>query len=743
LWSIVKPEITCSDLDMGSTCINKNKDSVIISYISNPGTYLLNIQSIKITGSDSSAFSIISGMPPFEVAQGGTKAVEFSFQPKLARQYTANVEINTLSDTIRKTITGTGVTQQISVINNLIDFGQIVIGSDSIITTYVIKNTGSAPINVISSNIIGPGSLFFYISKGNAPFTLQPGEEHQIEITFSANEIGRTNAFIQFVIPDDCGDSYVQLYGEGAKRNPKISANFPTIPNLICESYSISDLVISNTGGNPLIINSMTFKGNDFSDFIISETFPMTIEPDSSKRILITFSSSSVGQKVTDIEIRSNSEPDSLLTIQISARKDSVSIVPEIQTIDLGYFCLNETKDTILVVTNMGTISSGGYAIASSNIILSNNVFSLNIGDNHTINLHFNGSQNEGPFTENVIVIDSLCRYTMNVQVTGIVEVPIINADTLRLVSLMGKSKEGILTITNNRSRSVIIQNPPTISPPFEIAGNPFPLQISPNGTANITIQYTPTDTNEANLTLQFIGEPCNIIEETEISGRVAPASATIRIDSTSGYPGDTLNISILLINEQNLQDAGVTGFDADLSYNPSLLAPIDFSGSKIDESTASVHLTNLPPQTGEIAKVKFVVGLGNAETTTLNLSNLVVNGGTANVTVVSGSFHLLGICKEGGSRLLNPEGDVKLFSIKPNPSGEIVEIEMELIENGKTIIYLSNINGENIRTIFEGSPKPGLQKMQFSTKDLPTGTYLLILKTPTVIKSQKLKLIK
>ena len=83
--------------------------------------------------------------------------------------------------------------------------------------------------------------------------------------------------------------------------------------------------------------------------------------------------------------------------------------------------------------------------------------------------------------------------------------------------------------------------------------------------------------------------------------------------------------------------------------------------------------------------KIKYVVGLGNAESCDLSLSNYRYN---------SGKFTLLGICEEGGKRLINPGRITQLMKLSPNPSDGIVNIELNLVEKGMTSFRLYNIEG-------------------------------------------------
>ena len=82
-------------------------------------------------------------------------------------------------------------------------------------------------------------------------------------------------------------------------------------------------------------------------------------------------------------------------------------------------------------------------------------------------------------------------------------------------------------------------------------------------------------------------------------------------------------------------------------------------------------------------------------------------------------------------------------FSINPNPASDEAAIEIELIENGRTQLIITNILGEKVLTLFDGIPESGRKKIILNTNDLVQGNYYVMLKTPTVTKTQRLAIVR
>jgi hypothetical protein len=85
----------------------------------------------------------------------------------------------------------------------------------------------------------------------------------------------------------------------------------------------------------------------------------------------------------------------------------------------------------------------------------------------------------------------------------------------------------------------------------------------------------------------------------------------------------------------------------------------------------------------------------------------------------------------------------VKLSLIRPNPVGDNGELDIETIENGQTELYIVNLKGEKVATLYQGELAAGKQTLIISTKYLSNGTYFVILQTATVTQKVKMEVVK
>ena len=108
------------------------------------------------------------------------------------------------------------------------------------------------------------------------------------------------------------------------------------------------------------------------------------------------------------------------------------------------------------------------------------------------------------------------------------------------------------------------------------------------------------------------------------------------------------------------------------------------------------------------------------------------------------GTFKILGLCREGGTRLINPFSNAGITNISPNPTESILNIELSLTESGYTNLCLYNNLGEKVMTIYEHSENQavGFNIQKVISTDisvLGSGQYLLILRTPTYSESKQI----
>jgi hypothetical protein len=205
--------------------------------------------------------------------------------------------------------------------------------------------------------------------------------------------------------------------------------------------------------------------------------------------------------------------------------------------------------------------------------------------------------------------------------------------------------------------------------------------------------------------------------------------------------------IPIYLRNGDYVKYTTIKSIDLELAFNSTLLLPAENTYQFTESNGTRFLRLSLPIanySNGILSKIKMISALGNAEETALKMQNIKIVGGTAIMDSLNGKFSLLGICKEGGTRLVNPAGSVQLFLIKPNPSSESATVEYLSNERGRTKLFITNMIGEIVKTIIDSENcNFGLQSTSIDLSGLSTGKYYVVLQTPSVKKVISMDVIK
>lgn len=216
LFSIVEPMYNTNDIDMKQCMVGNKKDSLIIPFIANMGSYKFRVDSIYFSGSDATCFSQISGFAQYDVPANSYHKSELRFVPNRIGKHKAVVNIITQSDTIKFNVIGEGVEQQLRILTEILDFGQVELGNDKVIQdTALLKNISSSEITITDVKQLGPDLTQFEIIDGGGSFTLAPDEERLLSIKFKPVYGGRTSGQLGFEYKGVGSPAKVQLFGTG------------------------------------------------------------------------------------------------------------------------------------------------------------------------------------------------------------------------------------------------------------------------------------------------------------------------------------------------------------------------------------------------------------------------------------------------------------------------------------------------------------------------------------------------
>lgn len=611
------------------------------------------INDINLSGSDASQFVILESFP-FDIAENSEKLVRIQFKPNSIGTKSAAIKFSSNAPNasqITANLSARKDSASISIEESLIDLGTIIVETtkDSSIN---ITNYGNLSNKALIS---GFNKFEFYQAQAN----LSASESSKIDFHFAGSDVPTTIEELVEVQDTICGRKHivrirVKVRAKDAEpepdKEPKISASSSiSFDDLVCESSSESKLRINSIGDTLLTINSIELNGANSGDFRVEPlAYPFDIDTATYREIKIYFEPTSPGIKTAQLVIKSSAVNDSIITLPLSASKDSMSFELAQRGIDLGSIEINNTKDSTIKVTNTSTRRANFTLNATANITLSSTTFSLEPSESRTIDFTFNGLPTVEEIREQITVLETTCGDSAKVFVSG-------------------------------STYEVIIE---------------------------------------------------------------LPAECAIKVHQDSAKSGERINIKISIEDKKYFTYYKIDTIRVELVYNSTVLAPIGYPYYDINDTLAYI---NVPLYKNDIDNGKLVlfdVGLGNTEISNLTLRNpkFDVQDDDILYQLSSSNFTLLGLCKEGGTRLTQRTGKGGIINISPNPANAVSSITYAPIELGQTKIELFNVFGEKVASIMDKNiSKLDNLEIIFDTREISSGTYFIRYSSATASGSEML----
>ncbi len=210
--------------------------------------------------------------------------------------------------------------------------------------------------------------------------------------------------------------------------------------------------------------------------------------------------------------------------------------------------------------------------------------------------------------------------------------------------------------------------------------------------------------------------------------------------------PGERVILPIH-ITQSKLATSGATRVAGTLRFNRTLLSPIErtsvgwVTGGE-REVPFDVDLAEAVAG-GDLVQLPFIATLGNSESTWVTIADVKFTGGVVRVTADSGSFRIEGLCRDGGTRLVEADGSFGIKTVRPNPGSDAIDIEYELVEDGTTRIVLYDPLGRLSVPIVAGSMSRGRYSAHVDVRTIPQGSYTIVLISPAQRSSVAVQIVR
>ncbi len=229
----------------------------------------------------------------------------------------------------------------------------------------------------------------------------------------------------------------------------------------------------------------------------------------------------------------------------------------------------------------------------------------------------------------------------------------------------------------------------------------------------------------------------CSVLSEAFSSS--GAATATVALPTLSAAPGERVRIPVMMTESQNLDRLKATRFSGELRFRRGLLVLADprFS-SRIDGDDQVVSIQGERASlmnSGELLSIEFIAALGDRTSTPLELSLFEwpqSQSGTVTVQRLAGGFSVEDICVTGGERLVSAGSEAAIKGVRPNPASGVTEIEYEVNEDGRTAVVVVDLLGREVLRVVDGDLRAGRYVARMDVSGLSSGSYVIVMQTPT-----------
>ncbi len=344
--------ITPPNLDFGNVIIGSN--AVLQATVNNPGTSNLVIS--NITSSDGQ-FTFAPNTFPVTIAAGGNQIFDITFTPTSTGLKTANLTFihNAAGSPTSYSVQGTGVAPNFSITPVSLNFGNVALGSNSILPATV-TNTGTS--DLVISNITSSDGQFTFTPNA-FPITILPGGNQVFDVTFTPTALGLTTADLTFTHNAAGSPTVYSLQGTGVESTFAIAPPNLNFGNVVLGSNTTLQATVSNPGTSNLVISNITSSNTQFT--FAPNGFPITILPGGNQVFDVTYTPTALGLTTADLTFTHNAAGSpTVYSLQGTGVESTFAIAPP--NLNFGNVVLGSNTTLQATVSNPGT----------SNLVISN-----------------------------------------------------------------------------------------------------------------------------------------------------------------------------------------------------------------------------------------------------------------------------------------------------------------------------------------------------------------------------------
>ncbi len=218
-----------------------------------------------------------------------------------------------------------------------------------------------------------------------------------------------------------------------------------------------------------------------------------------------------------------------------------------------------------------------------------------------------------------------------------------------------------------------------------------------------------------------------NTSEPIIISNISAKTLVTLNEDLIETKINENITIPLKIKSSQNLNECGLFNYEAKISFNRSILVPIDGTpfGEIIEPKRTLLLKGTRNPGDSLLMEMHFKAVLGNSDYTDVTLESFQWTECESDISIIDSAVKIIDLCNADGIRLFNSNIiNNPLKQNYPNPFDNSTKIEFSSNDDDIAKIIITNMLGEIIQTFEYNTKKNAKYEINFDAINLPNGIY-------------------
>jgi hypothetical protein len=122
--------------------------------------------------------------------------------------------------------------------------------------------------------------------------------------------------------------------------------------------------------------------------------------------------------------------------------------------------------------------------------------------------------------------------------------------------------------------------------------------------------------------------------------------------------------------------------------------------------------------------------------------NNTVLGAAVIIDTLYDGTFKA-NVSRAGGKRLIAPALFPFAVTVKPNPSADVAEVVYLLSQEADVVVEIITMKGEVVQQMIQSKQPVGEHTMTLALRQVPSGSYLVRVRTADAIAQQQLTIVR